>query len=129
MLTFHSIFKRRLIIINKRVCKEDQIKLIMKCRQRGLSAYQWCQQNSIYPEIFYNWVSKLKKSGYSFPDHATQSEINLSIQGVVKFVLWDTPTMRLLIILWIQQHNIYKNTNGKNRKHSGGFNWFHHFFR
>lgn len=99
MLTFHSIFKRGLIIINKRVCKEDQIKLIMKCRQRGLSAYQWCQQNSIYPEIFYNWVSKLKKSGYSFPDHATQSEINLSIQGVVKFVLWDTPTMRLLIIL------------------------------
>ena len=33
--------------MNKRVCKEDQIKLIMECRQSGLSDYQWCEQNGI----------------------------------------------------------------------------------
>lgn len=56
----------------------------MECRQSGLSDYQWCEQNGIYPGTFYNWVSKLKKSGYSFPDQATQSEMKSSIQEVVK---------------------------------------------
>lgn len=32
-----------------RVCKEDQLKLIMECRRRDLSNYQWCEQNGIYP--------------------------------------------------------------------------------
>ena len=50
--------------MNKRVCKEDQIKLIMECRQSGLSDYQWCEQNGIHPGTFYNWVSKLKKRVY-----------------------------------------------------------------
>ena len=31
----------------KRVCKDDQIRLIMECRQSGLSDYQWCKQNDI----------------------------------------------------------------------------------
>mgnify|MGYP004522398777 CR=1 FL=1 len=30
--------------MNKRVCKEDQIRLIMECRQSGLSDYQWCEK-------------------------------------------------------------------------------------
>lgn len=44
--------------MNKRVCKDEQIKLIMECRQSGLSDYQWCEQNGIHPGTFYNWVSK-----------------------------------------------------------------------
>ena len=40
--------------MNKRVCKEDQIKLIMECRQSGLSDYQWCEQNGIHSGTFYN---------------------------------------------------------------------------
>lgn len=47
--------------MSNRVCKSDQIKLIMECRQSGLSDYQWCEQNSINPSTFYNWVSKLRK--------------------------------------------------------------------
>ena len=54
--------------MKQRVCKEDQIKLIMECRQSGLSDYQWCEQNGIHPGNFYNWVSKLRKSGYTFPE-------------------------------------------------------------
>lgn len=47
--------------MNKRVCKEDQIKLIMECRQSGLSDYQWCEQNGIHPGTFYNWAVNSRK--------------------------------------------------------------------
>lgn len=76
--------------MNKRVCKEDQIKLIMECRQSGLSDYQWCEQNGIHPGTFYNWVSKLKKRGYTLPDTQKNSEMKLEIQEVVKVDLIDS---------------------------------------
>ena len=76
--------------MNKRVCKEDQIKLIMECRQSGLSDYQWCEQNGIHPGTFYNWVSKLKKSGYTLPDTQKNSEMKPEIQEVVKVDLIDS---------------------------------------
>ena len=40
--------------MSKRVCKDDQILLIMECRKSGLADYQWCKQNGIYPSNFYN---------------------------------------------------------------------------
>lgn len=46
--------------MSKRVCKNDQIRLIMECRPSGLSDYQWCKQNGIHPGNFYNWVSKFR---------------------------------------------------------------------
>ena len=59
------------------VCKADQIKLIMECRQSGLSDYQWCEQNGIHAGTFYNWVSKLRKSGYTFPESSSRADINM----------------------------------------------------
>ena len=59
--------------MSKRVCKDDQIRLIMECRQSGLSDYQRCKQNDIHPGNFYNWVCKLRKRGYSFPDSEAKS--------------------------------------------------------
>ena len=70
--------------MKQRVCKDDQIKLIMECRQSGLSDYQWCEQNGIHPGNFYNWVSKLRKSGYTFPEPASKSNALPNIQEVVK---------------------------------------------
>ena len=70
--------------MKQRVFKEDQIKLIMECRQSGLSDYQWCEQNGIHPGNFYNWVSKLRKSGYTFPEPASKSNALPNIQEVVK---------------------------------------------
>ena len=70
--------------MSNRVCKEDQIKLIMECRRSGLSDYQWCEQNGIHPGNFYNWVSKLRKSGYTFPESAAKSNASPNIQEVVK---------------------------------------------
>jgi len=72
------------------VCKADQIKFIMECRQSGLSDYQWCKQNGINPNNFYNWVSKLKKSGYTFPDSASKNKAKANIQEVVKVDLIES---------------------------------------
>ena len=66
------------------VRKDEQIKLIMECRQSGLSDYQWCRQRDINPGTFYNWVSKLRKRGYTFPDSQSKSVGTAVVQEVVK---------------------------------------------
>lgn len=70
--------------MSKRVCKDDQIRLIIECRQSGLSDYQWCEQNGVYPGNFYNWVSKLRKQGYTFPESEAKSNAIPNVQEVVK---------------------------------------------
>ena len=60
-----SLYRQGAIIMNPNcVRKPEQIKLIMECRQSGLSDYQWCRKQGINPGTFYNWVSKLRKAGY-----------------------------------------------------------------
>ena len=85
--------------MKQRVCKADQIKLIMECRQSGLSDYQWCKKNGIHPGNFYNWVSKLRKSGYTFPGPASRTNALPNIQEVVKVDLIpsENPEPSLLI--------------------------------
>ena len=36
--------------------------------------------NGIHPGTFYNWVSKLRKSGYSLPDASKKSEMKPAVQ-------------------------------------------------
>lgn len=66
------------------VRKDEQIRLIMECRQSGLSDYQWCQRQDINVGTFYNWVSKLRKAGYTIPDSKSKSEGAVVVQDVVK---------------------------------------------
>lgn len=73
--------------MGKRVCKEDQIRLITECRQSGFSDYQWCEQNGIHPGNFYNWVSKLKKQGYTFPGSEAKSNALPNVQEIVNILL------------------------------------------
>ena len=74
------------------VRKPEQIKLIMECRQSGLSDYQWCQKQGINPGTFYNWVSKLRKAGYTIPDSESKvSGVPVS-QEVVKIDLVASET-------------------------------------
>ena len=77
--------------MGKRVCKEDQLRLIMECRQSGLTDYQWCEQNGIHPGNFYNWVSKLRKQGYTFPESEAKSNALPNVQEVVKVDLIPSP--------------------------------------
>lgn len=74
---------------SKRVCRDEQIKLIMECRQSGLSDYQWCKQKGIHPGNFYNWVSKLRKAGYTFPDSESKNVGTPVKQEVVKVNLLE----------------------------------------
>ncbi|MDO4650275.1 MAG: IS66 family insertion sequence element accessory protein TnpB [Eubacteriales bacterium] len=68
----------------KRIYKDEQIKLIMECRSSGLSDHQWCMENDISPGTFYNWISKLRKKGYTIPE-TTAATTSLPIrQDVVK---------------------------------------------
>lgn len=76
------------IIMNPNcVRKPEQIKLIMECRQSGLSDYQWCRKQDIHPGTFYNWVSKLRKAGYTIPDSVSKSCALPATQDVVKLDL------------------------------------------
>ena len=73
----------------KVVRRPEQIKLITECRQSGLSDYQWCKTQNINPGTFYNWVSKLKKSGYTFPESESKNCGIPVRQEVVKLELAD----------------------------------------
>ena len=79
------------------VRRPEQIKLIMECRQSGLSDYQWCREQEIHPGTFYNWVSKLRKAGYTIPDSESKNYGVPMKQEVVKLNLVEqevsTPVM------------------------------------
>ena len=81
--------------MGKRVCKDDQLRLIMECRQSGLTDYQWCEQNGIHPCNFYNWVSKLRKQGYTFPESEAKSKALPNAQEVVKVDLMPSLNLSL----------------------------------
>lgn len=71
----------------KRVPYEQQLQLIMECRQSGLSDYQWCQEHNINPGTFYNWVSRhRKKACEDIPDGNAKNDIPVTVshQEVVR---------------------------------------------
>ena len=75
--------------MTKKVCRDEQIELIMECRKSGLTDYQWCNQKGINPSTFYNWVSKLRKAGYSIPDSDSKTT-GISIkQEVIKLDFFE----------------------------------------
>ena len=52
----------------KLIPMEEQYKLVLECRQSGLSDYHWCLEHDIKPGTFYNWVKRLRKAGtYTIP--------------------------------------------------------------
>ena len=72
----------------KRISSDEQLKLITKCRQSGLSDYQWCQANDINPGTFYNWISRLRKRGVVIPySIAAREPTAAELQEVVKVEL------------------------------------------
>ena len=48
---------------SKRIPAEKQYRLIMECRQSGLTDHQWCVEHDIKPGTFYNWVKRLRQKG------------------------------------------------------------------
>lgn len=70
--------------MQKKVYRDEQIKLIMECRKSGLTDYQWCNQRDINPSTFYNWVSNLRRAGDSIPDSDSKATGFTIRQEVVK---------------------------------------------
>ena len=50
-----------------RTSSADQYRLVMDCRQSGLSDACWCEKNNIQPSTFYNWVTRLREKGCEIP--------------------------------------------------------------
>lgn len=73
--------------------KPDQIRLITECRQSGLSDYQWCREQGINPGTFYNWISRLRKAGYTIPDSDSKICATPVRQEVVKLDLIERGTV------------------------------------
>ena len=77
---------------SKRISTDEQYRLIIECRQSGLSDYQWCQMHDINPGTFYNWISRLRKHGQAIPASSCQTKQHFSSpQEVVKVELVTDP--------------------------------------
>lgn len=88
-----------------RVPVEEQYRLIMECRQSGLSDHQWCLNNDINPGTFYNWIKRLRQNNCcDIPERNQLTSRNDIQQEVVKIEMNATPigfaatnTMELMI--------------------------------
>ena len=89
---------------SKRVSTDEQFRLIMECRQSGLSDYQWCKVNDVNPSTFYNWINRNRKSGMVIPMSPNQGKkISAPLQEVVKVNLVPQSTS-VLAPLQVEQN-------------------------
>lgn len=76
---------------NKRIPAEEQYRLIMECRQSGLTDHQWCVEHDINPGTFYNWVKRLRQKGcVDLPTSTGRSYRAPESQEVVRVDFHDT---------------------------------------
>ena len=79
---------------SKRIPAEEQYRLIMECRQSGLTDHQWCVEHDIKPGTFYNWVKRLRqKSCMDLPASTGRSHSAPESQEVVRVDFHDTDTL------------------------------------
>lgn len=76
---------------SKRIPAEEQYRLIMECRQSGLTDHQWCVEHDIKPGTFYNWVKRLRQKGcVDLPASTARSYRAPESQEVVRVDFHDT---------------------------------------
>lgn len=74
---------------------DEQLTLIMECRQSGLSDYQWCQEHDINPGTFYNWVKRHRQKACSqIPESSARKEEPVPVprQEVIRVEPGQLPT-------------------------------------
>lgn len=62
---------------NKRRTDEEWLSLIQECRSSGFSDRDWCEQNNISINTFYNTITRLRKKACMVPE-ATRSTMDVS---------------------------------------------------
>ena len=68
-----------------RTSPSEQYRLVMDCRQSGLSDARWCEENGIQASTFYNWVKRLRKQGCEIPPPASKDDfLPMPHQDVVR---------------------------------------------
>ena len=78
---------------SKRIPAEEQYRLIIECRQSGLTDHQWCMEHDIKPGTFYNWVKRLRQKGcVDLPASTGRSYRVPESQEVVRVDFHDTDT-------------------------------------
>ena len=76
---------------SKRIPVEEQYRLIMECRQSGLTDHQWCVEHDIKPGTFYNWVKRLRQKGcVDLPASTRRTYCAPESQDVVRVDFHDT---------------------------------------
>lgn len=71
---------------------QEQYRLIMECRQSGLTDHQWCVEHDIKPGTFYNWVKRLRQKGCAdLPSVTGRSDI---VKITLHFFLKDVRPMQ-----------------------------------
>lgn len=53
---------------SKRVPFDEQLRLIMECRNSGLTDSQWCLENNIKHSTFYTWIERHRKAASIIPE-------------------------------------------------------------
>ena len=78
---------------SKRIPAEEQYRLIMECRQSGLTDHQWCVEHDIKPGTFYNWVKRLRQKKVVWI-YRHQPDAAIALRKVRKLSEWIfmTPT-------------------------------------
>lgn len=100
----------RLLIRSKRIPAEEQYRLIMECRQSGLTAHQWYEKHDIKLGTFYNWVKQLRQKVVWIYQH--QPDAAIALRKVRKLLVdfHDTDTLsyeqllNMILHLWIHKN-------------------------
>lgn len=70
---------------------EEKYRMIMECRQSGLTDRQWCEEHGIKVSTFYNWLSRFRrKEGYEVPPSLAPKVAGVK-QDVVRISLLPEP--------------------------------------
>lgn len=101
-----TLFWGVIIMRKPNVSRDEQIRLIMECRNSGLSDYQWCREKDILPGTFYNWIRRLRKSGYVIPDSDINSKASPRHQEVVKVNLVQSTSQTMLPVVGQNTSNL-----------------------
>lgn len=64
----------------------EKKRLIMECRQSGMSDYQWCRENGINCSTFYYWIKKFRNTACedALTSPALQNQVIQNKQDIVK---------------------------------------------
>ena len=68
----------------------SKYRLIMECRQSGLTDHQWCVEHDIKQGTFYNWVKRLRQKGCVDLPASTGRTYCAQSQEVVRVDFHDT---------------------------------------